>query len=50
VPIYKDETKGMLTPAALVDIDGDNIDDIVISTFNSHVIAFRWSTNLGPML
>ena len=42
VPIYTDESKGMLTPAALVDIDGDNIEDIIIATFNSHVIAFRW--------
>ena len=41
VPIYTDESKGMLTPAALVDIDGDNIEDIIIATFNSQVIAFR---------
>ena len=32
--IYKDENKGMLTPAAIVDINGDNIGDIVIATFN----------------
>jgi hypothetical protein len=41
VAIYTDESKGMLTPAALVDVDGDYIEDIVIATFNSHVIAFR---------
>ena len=40
VAIYTDESKGMLTPAALVDVDGDYIEDIVIATFNSHVIAF----------
>ena len=39
--IYTDDSKGMLTPAALVDIDGDFIDDIVVSTFNSHVVAIR---------
>ncbi len=44
VPIYKDETKGMLTPAALADVDGDDIPDIVIATFNSHVIAFSGKT------
>ncbi len=41
VAIYTDEMKGMLTPAALVDVDGDNIEDIVIATFNSHVVAIR---------
>ena len=41
VAIYTDDSKGMLTPAALVDIDGDFIDDIVVSTFNSHVVAIR---------
>ena len=30
----------MLTPAALVDINGDGISDIVIATFSSNVIAF----------
>jgi len=34
----------MLTPAALVDVDGDDISDIVIATFNSHVIAFSGKT------
>ena len=30
----------MLTPAALVDINNDNVRDIVIATFGSNVIAF----------
>ena len=38
----------MLTPAALVDITGDSISDIVIATFNSKVIAFDGS-NYKPI-
>ena len=41
--IYTDEEKGMLTPAALVDINGDSVKDIVIATFNSKVLAFDGS-------
>ena len=44
----------MLTPAALVDINNDGVDDIVIATFNSIVIAFNgltfkeiWSTKFA---
>ena len=33
----------MLTPAAIVDINGDNVGDIVIATFNSNVIALDGS-------
>ena len=33
----------MLTPAALVDINRDNVNDIVIATFDSNVIAFDGS-------
>ena len=29
----------MLTPAALVDINGDNVRDIVLATYNSKVVA-----------
>jgi len=53
-PIYTDDEKGMLTPAALVDVNGDSVDDIVIATFNSIVIAFDgltfkeiWSTKFA---
>ena len=42
--IYKDEKKGMLTPAALADINGDSVQDIVIATFDSNVLAFDGST------
>ena len=34
LPIYRDGNKGMLTPAALVDINNDKVSDIVIATFN----------------
>ena len=44
VQIYKDDSKGMLTPAVLADVNGDGVEDIVISTFNSHVIAFNGQT------
>ena len=42
--IYHDEEKGMLTPAALVDINGDAVNDIVIATFSSKVLAFDGTT------
>ncbi len=42
--IYRDDSKGMLTPAALVDITGDGIDDIVVATFNSVVVALDGRT------
>ena len=42
LPIYRDGNKGMLTPAALVDINNDKVSDIVIATFNRYgVIQFR---------
>ncbi|TRY71775.1 hypothetical protein TCAL_12171 [Tigriopus californicus] len=44
VQIYHDDSKGMLTPAALADINQDGIEDIIVPTFNSHVIAFDGST------
>ena len=44
VQIYRDFDKGMLTPAALADVTGDGVDDIVVSTLNSHVIAFDGRT------
>ncbi|XP_040572858.1 uncharacterized protein [Lepeophtheirus salmonis] len=43
-PIYHDEEKGMLTPATLVDINRDGVEDIIIGTFNSRVIAFDGMT------
>ena len=41
--LHRDEAKGMLNSAALVDINGDNIRDIVIATFNSTVLAIDGS-------
>ena len=37
--IYRDDEKGMLSPAALVDLNGDKIDDIVLATFDGTVIG-----------
>lgn len=39
--IYQDLYKGVITQAVLVDITGDNILDIVISMFNSTVVALN---------
>ena len=36
LPIYRDDKRGMLTPAALVDINNDSVADIVIATFNRY--------------
>ena len=41
--IHTDDFKGMLNSAALVDINGDNVRDIVIATYNSSVIAIDGS-------
>ena len=41
--LFTDDFKGMLNSAALVDINGDNIKDIIIATFNSTVIALDGS-------
>ena len=53
-PIYSDDAKGMLTPAALADVNGDGVDDILVATFNSIVAAFDgltfkeiWSTKFA---
>ncbi len=42
--VYSDPKKGMLTPAALVDVNGDGVKDIVVATFYSNVIAFDGKT------
>jgi hypothetical protein len=38
--IYKDEEQGILNPAALVDINQDGVQDIVLASMNSRVLAF----------
>jgi outer membrane protein assembly factor BamB len=38
--IYKDDEQGILNPAALVDINHDGIQDIVLASMNSRVLAF----------
>lgn len=39
--IYRDPNKGLITPATLVDVTGDGIDDIILATMNSNVMAFN---------
>ena len=38
--IYRDYAKGILSPALLMDVTGDGLEDIVIATINSNVMAF----------
>nr|XP_042902859.1 uncharacterized protein LOC107443619 isoform X2 [Parasteatoda tepidariorum] len=42
--IYTDKYKGIMTPPALVDINGDGILDVVMAMFNSSIIAFNGLT------
>lgn len=43
--IYKDEHKGVMTPPGLVDLTGDGVKDIVMSMFNSTVLAIDGETH-----
>ena len=38
--IYRDPVKGFMTPASLVDVTGDGVQDIILATMNSNVMAF----------
>ena len=38
--IYRDSVKGFITPATLVDVTGDGVQDIILATMNSNVLAF----------
>ncbi|KAK9754606.1 hypothetical protein QE152_g1071 [Popillia japonica] len=42
--LFQDQSKGVMSPAVLVDITGDNITDIIISLFNSTTLAIDGST------
>ncbi|XP_067007692.2 uncharacterized protein [Anabrus simplex] len=42
--LYKDPFKGVMSPPALADINQDGIEDIVVATFNSSVLAFDGHT------
>ena len=42
--VYRDHAKGILSPALLVDVTGDGLEDIVIATINSNVMAFDGAT------
>ena len=42
--IYRDYAKGILSPSLLVDVNGDGLEDIVLSTINSNVMAFDGTT------
>ena len=38
--IYKDEDQGMINPAALVDINNDGIQDIILASLHEKILAF----------
>lgn len=42
--LYWDKFKGVLAPPALVDVNQDGLEDIVVATFNSSVFAFDGQT------
>ena len=42
--IYRDYAKGILSPALLADVNGDGLEDIILSTINSNVMAFDGTT------
>ncbi|KAK6165207.1 hypothetical protein SNE40_023561 [Patella caerulea] len=42
--IYTDNLKGVMTPAALIDLTHDGVEDIVIAMFNSSVMAIDGKT------
>ena len=44
VCIFSDSKKGVMTPPVLLDLTGDGEEDIIMSLFNSHVIAFDGKT------
>ena len=41
---FRDYAKGILSPALLVDVNSDGLEDIVLSTINSNVMAFDGAT------
>lgn len=41
ITIIRSESSGFMVPAILVDLNDDNVDDIVVSSFNSTVYAFN---------
>ena len=41
--VYRDHAKGIISPALLVDVTGDGLEDIVLATINSNVMAFDGS-------
>ena len=43
--IHTDCCKGVMTPAVIVDINGDFVGDVVASLFNSTVVAFDGVTH-----
>ena len=42
--IYRDTNKGILSPAVLMDVNGDGLQDIVLATINANVMAFDGAT------
>ncbi|XP_055326879.1 uncharacterized protein LOC129580462 [Sitodiplosis mosellana] len=41
ITVIRSESSGFMVPAILVDLNEDNVDDIVVSSFNSTVYAFN---------
>ena len=41
--VYRDYAKGILSPALLVDVTGDGLEDIVVASINANVMAFDGS-------
>ena len=42
--VYRDHAKGILSPALLVDVTENRLDDIVLATINSNVLDFDGAT------
>ena len=42
--IFSDPSKGLLSPAVLVDVTGDKVEDIVFAAFNAKVVAINGVT------
>jgi hypothetical protein len=39
--LYKSESKGIMVPPVIVDLNHDGVDDLVVSTFGGHTVALN---------
>ena len=51
--LYKSESKGLIVPPVIIDMNGDTIKDILVQTFSSHVVLLdgkngqiKWERNI----